>query len=242
MKFTKIPSDAFQKLAINAGVIMRQFDPTATSTAIYRGYIIGATTGGITMTATPTFADFGEDIDNCAKNTKELKRLTEYDIKASGTFVTVDPKVAKQLLAASDITVTVGRATTDTSIVVAKTYYTRTGSGTSQSPYVYTEVANPVASSLSSYYEAVESKIVPRQKLATDDFADIWFVGDYSDKTADATGGFVACKIKNALSTGGWSFVTADAEKGKFAFEFTAHYSISNPDAVPLEVYIHTGA
>ncbi len=242
MKFTKIPSDTFQKMAINAGVIMRQFDPTVTSAAIYRGYIIGATTGGITMTATPTFADFGEDIDNCSKNSKELKRITAYDIKASGTFVTVDPQVAKQLLAASDITVTVGRATTDTSVVVAKTDYTRTGSGTSQSPYVYTEVANPVTSSLSSYYEAVESKIVPRQKLVTDDFADIWFVGDYSDSNADATGGFVACKIKNALSTGGWSFVTADAEKGKFAFEFTAHYSISDPDAVPFEVYVHTPA
>ena len=43
--------------------------------------------------------------------------------------------------------------TEDEDIVLGKTYYTRTGSGTSQSPYVYTPVANPVKTSLSSYYE-----------------------------------------------------------------------------------------
>lgn len=240
MKFTQIPSDTFQKLAMNAGVLLSDFDPSS-SAAIDRTKIIGATSGGITVTAVPTFVDFGEDVDNCAKNTKEMKRITAYDITCSGTFVTVDDLVAKQLLAASDETVTVGVKTTDSTLVSGKRYYTRSGSGTSQSPYVYTLVGSPSAGSLSSYYEAVEYKIVPRHSLASGDFADIWFVGDYSDHNANTTGGFVACKIKNALSTGGWSFVTADAEKGKFAFEFTGHYSINNPDAVPLEVYVHTG-
>ena len=34
-----------------------------------------------------------------------------------------------------------------------KTYYTRSGSGTSASPYVYTEVASPVKANLGTYYE-----------------------------------------------------------------------------------------
>ena len=43
--------------------------------------------------------------------------------------------------------------TADTDIVSGKTYYTRSGSGTSASPYVYTEVASPQKASLGSYYE-----------------------------------------------------------------------------------------
>ena len=43
--------------------------------------------------------------------------------------------------------------TTDTEVIESKTYYTRSGSGTEQDPYVYTEVASPSTSALSTYYE-----------------------------------------------------------------------------------------
>ena len=43
--------------------------------------------------------------------------------------------------------------TSDTSIKSGKNYYTRSGSGTDASPYVYTKVQSPVAASLSTYYE-----------------------------------------------------------------------------------------
>ena len=43
--------------------------------------------------------------------------------------------------------------TTDTEVDSGKTYYTRSGSGTSASPYVYTEVASPVKANLGTYYE-----------------------------------------------------------------------------------------
>jgi TP901-1 family phage major tail protein len=43
--------------------------------------------------------------------------------------------------------------TEDQAIVTGKDYYTRTGSGTDASPYVYTKVASPSSSSLSTYYE-----------------------------------------------------------------------------------------
>ena len=53
-------------------------------------------------------------------------------------------------------------ASTDTSVVSGKTYYTRSGSGTSESPYVYTKVASPTGNpSTSSYYEMDATAQVP---------------------------------------------------------------------------------
>lgn len=101
MKFTKIPSDAFQKLQINAGILTTDFTP-ATGTIGEAGQI-GATTGGVTFTATPTFSDFGEDIDNCPKNMKEFKRQDMVEAKMSGTFINADTKTAKMLCGAADI-------------------------------------------------------------------------------------------------------------------------------------------
>ena len=43
--------------------------------------------------------------------------------------------------------------TSDTEVESGKTYYTRSGSGTAASPYVYAEVASPVKASLGTYYE-----------------------------------------------------------------------------------------
>lgn len=43
--------------------------------------------------------------------------------------------------------------TTDTVVNPNKTYYTRSGTGTDQDPYVYTEVDEPDATQLSTYYE-----------------------------------------------------------------------------------------
>lgn len=43
--------------------------------------------------------------------------------------------------------------TTDTSIEAGKTYYTRSGTGTEEDPYVYTAVETPVQAELSTYYE-----------------------------------------------------------------------------------------
>lgn len=100
-KFTKIPADTFKQLQINAGVILSDFEPT--TGAFDERNQIGATTGGITFSATPTFSDYGEDVDNCPKNTMELKRLDDVEVKCSGTFVTVTTASAKSLMAAADI-------------------------------------------------------------------------------------------------------------------------------------------
>ena len=100
-KFTKIPADTFKQLQINAGVILSDFTPA--TGAFDAEDQIGATTGGITFAATPTFSDYGEDVDNCPKNTLELKRLDDVEVKCSGTFVTVTTTSAKSLMAAADI-------------------------------------------------------------------------------------------------------------------------------------------
>ena len=191
MKFTKIPSDAFQKLQINAGILTTDFTP-ATGTIGAAGQI-GATTGGVSFTATPTYSDSGEDIDNCPKNMKELKKLESWEATISGTFVNADTAIAKMLVGAADI------GTSDT------------------------------------------TKITPRNDVLDSDFETIWLVGDYSDKNGETNGGFIAIKLINALSTGGFQIQTADKAKGQFAFTFTGHYSMDAQDTPPFEIYIKAG-
>ena len=85
------------------------------------------------------------------------------------------------------------------------------------------------------------TKVTPRVDLTEDDFSDVWFVGDYSDKNGSTNGGFIAVHMLNALSTGGFSLKTEDKEKGQFSAEFTGHVSIDALDVVPMEFYIKTG-
>lgn len=191
MKFTKIPADTFKMLQLNAGVLATTFAP-ATGTLDAEAQI-GATSGGINFTATPTYSDFGEDIDNCPKNTKELKRLDEWEVTMSGTFVAADTAIAKLLVGAADID------------------------------------------------KQDTTKVTPRNDLADADFGDIWFVGDYSDKNGETNGGFIAIKLINALSTGGFQLQTSDKSKGQFSFTFTGHYSIAAQGTVPFEIYIKSG-
>lgn len=188
MKYTRIPTDTFQTLALNAGVICTDFTPN--TGAIAEADIFGATSGGLTVTVVPEFADMGEDIDNCPKNTMELKKITGWKVTVSGTLVTIDSAAAKKLLGAATV---------------------------------------------------ASTKITPNKDLASTDFGDIWIVGDYSDKNGATNGGYVACHIINALSTGGFSLVSADDEKAKFAFEFTGHVSINAQDVVPFELYVKAG-
>ena len=201
MEYTKYPTDTFKQLTIGAGVLLTSFDPTSSS--VTNSNILGATSGGNNFTAKPTYQDFGADIDNVPKNTKELKRIEDWEVKLTGTMVAVTPAAARWMAAAADLT---------------------DGTG----------------------------KITPRSTLdltaTTGDFRDVWLVADYSDINDNATGtttktaGFVAIKMMNALSTGGFAIQTADKEKGKFAFEFTAHYSKDAADTVPFEIYIKPGS
>lgn len=99
MKFTQIPSDTFKNLQMNAGILTDAFNP---ATGVI-GNIIGATTGGVQFADAPEFSDFGDDIDNCPKNMKELKKLTNHAVTMSGTFVSLSADTAKMLVGAGDI-------------------------------------------------------------------------------------------------------------------------------------------
>jgi len=98
---TTIPADVFEHIAINAGVLCSAFDTETWS--LTRSNIIGATSGGINFSDSPSYTDYGDDIDNCPKNTKELKKIDSREIKVSGTFVSVTPEAAKDLVAAADL-------------------------------------------------------------------------------------------------------------------------------------------
>lgn len=100
MKYTKIPATAFQNIQLNAGILVDAFTPSTGEI----GNIIGATTGGNNFTATPTFKDYAEDIDNAPKNMKEFKKLESWtDVNMSGTFATVTAGLVKTLIGAADI-------------------------------------------------------------------------------------------------------------------------------------------
>ena len=101
MKYTKIPETTFQNIQLNAGVLLSAFNPESATVA--NESIIGATTGGVNFTATPTFSDYGEDIDNCPKNMMELKKLDSWEISMGGTYVTVDGNAVKSLVGAADV-------------------------------------------------------------------------------------------------------------------------------------------
>ena len=101
MKFRKIPEDTFKNIVLNAGVLLSSFTP-ATPT-VDDANILGATTGGINFTATPSFTDFGEDIDNCPKNMKELKKLDSWEVKLTGTFITSNTSRIALLMGAGDV-------------------------------------------------------------------------------------------------------------------------------------------
>lgn len=101
MNFTQIPTTAFENIQLNAGILLDGFTP---STGVI-GNILGATTGGVKFTDTVEYTDFGEDIDNCPKNMKELKKINSREVKMGGTFVTLSVSTAKLLVGAGDIDV-----------------------------------------------------------------------------------------------------------------------------------------
>lgn len=98
-KFTQVPTDTFEKLQLNAGILLDDFSPASGTI----GNILGATTGGINFSTNPSFTDFGEDMDNVPNNTMELKHLEQYDPQMSGTFLTCTADLAKSLVGAADI-------------------------------------------------------------------------------------------------------------------------------------------
>lgn len=178
--FTAIPVDTFDGLQMDAGVIVKNFDPA--NPKLDESDIVTATTGGINVVCQPTFTDFGEDIDNCPNNMMELKHLDSWTCTLGFTALGTSKESIRLELGCADIS-------------------------------------------------ADSGAIVPRADLKQSDFSDLWWVGDRAD------GGCVAVKVKNALSTEGFSLTTNKNAKGQIACTLTGHVSIKAQKEVPMEIY-----
>lgn len=178
-KFTRISEEAFSQIQADAGVILKKFDPENPKTP-EDADIVTATTGGINPVCTPTYSDWGEDIDNVPNNMKEFKHLDGWECTLGFTSLGTSPETIRLSLGAADI---------------------------------------------------VGNKIVPRRELKQSDFADLWWVGDRID------GGFVAVRLINALSTGGFSLQTTKNGKGQVSVTLTGHVSIKDQNTMPMEFY-----
>lgn len=99
--FTVIPESTFEDLQLDAGVLLKNFNPA--QPAVVDADIITATTGGINVICQPTFADFFEDVDNAPNNTKEGKKITGWDCRMSTTSIGTSPELIKMALGAADI-------------------------------------------------------------------------------------------------------------------------------------------
>ncbi len=183
MEYNQLKSSAINDIQLGAGILVSEFDPTTGT--VDDDDILLVTSGGFSFTDTPEYTDFGEDIDNCPKNTKELKRITSREIKLSGTALNFDDEALKMYM----------NITSSTSVTKGKKY-------------------------------------IPSDTLSQSAFHDIWLLAEKSD------GGAVAIKLMNTLNTSGFALQTTDAEKGTSAFELTAHYTMTDKDTVPYEVYI----
>lgn len=98
--FTRIPENTFTGLQLDAGILLRAFDPA--NPVVTDADIICATTGGINVQAVASYSDLGEDVDNCPPNMMELKKLDGWDCKITTTALGNDPETIRLALGAAD--------------------------------------------------------------------------------------------------------------------------------------------
>lgn len=109
-KFTVIPQDTFDELQLDAGVLLKTFDPT-TGAAPKDEDIICATTGGINPSCVPTYSDFAEDVDNAPNNMMEFKHLDGWECTLGFTSLGTSAESIRLSLGAADIDAATGKIT-----------------------------------------------------------------------------------------------------------------------------------
>lgn len=101
LNFKLIPQSTFEELILDAGMLVKNFDPTAPATPADAD-IITATTGGVNIICKPNFSDLGEDVDNVPLNMLELKHLDSWDCSMATTALGTSPSAIKLALGAAD--------------------------------------------------------------------------------------------------------------------------------------------
>ena len=101
MKFTKIPQNTFEELQLNAGILVKDFDVSTGTFA--DSDMLTATTGGVQVSVKGQYDDLGSDIDNCPKNTMQLKYKTDADeVTISTTALNINEDLLMLMLGAAD--------------------------------------------------------------------------------------------------------------------------------------------
>ena len=108
-KFSVIPQESFDEFQVDAGVLLKSFDPEAPE--LVDEDIICATTGGINPTCVPTYSDWGEDVDNCPNGMMELMHLDGWETTLGFTALNTTPEVIRMALGAADIEASDGKIT-----------------------------------------------------------------------------------------------------------------------------------
>lgn len=107
--FTKIPQSTFDELQTDAGVLLKNFDPTKPT--LVDEDIICATTGGINPTCVPTYSDMGEDVDNAPVGMMELMHLDGWNTSLGFTALSTTAETIRLALGAADIDAESGKIT-----------------------------------------------------------------------------------------------------------------------------------
>lgn len=101
-RFTVIPRDTFEAMQLDAGVLLKTFDPENVAAPADED-IITATTGGINVVCQPTYSDLGSDVDNVPVNMKELKHLDSWACSISTTSLGTSAELIRMNLGCADV-------------------------------------------------------------------------------------------------------------------------------------------
>ena len=178
--FNTVTKESLDNIQFNAGMILKTFSPSAPS-APTASNIVCATTGGIQANCTPTFEDFGADIDNCPNNTMEMKKITGWECTFAFTALDINEDTIKLALGAAG---------------------------------------------------GIGNEIQPKAEVIPAHFKSLWFVSERVDDK------IVAIELKNAISTGGFSYKTQKNGKGQLSVTLTGHISIEDQETVPMRFFI----
>ena len=93
-EYMKVPSDTFETIQMDAGIICTSFTP---STGAFSGIVGAIGSDGFSFKSNPTFEDFGEDIGNIPPNTMQMLRIKYFDPTVSGNYKNVTNALIKEL-------------------------------------------------------------------------------------------------------------------------------------------------
>lgn len=93
----QIPTDTFENLAKGAGMLAKNFTPSAPAT-LEPTNILCATTGGVHITCAPTMVDHADGIDNAKTGLLEMQEVTMYEVGMEFTTVSITTDMLKMAM------------------------------------------------------------------------------------------------------------------------------------------------